>query len=84
MIYPDACALLSFIKLEKETGTLRAWRTALPEGTELVSSELTRLEITRTLLRADPFRPELTDLITYDMELARAAEDLGFPVRSPT
>ncbi len=36
------------------------------------------------LASADPFRPELTDLITYDMELARAGEDLGFPVRSPT
>ncbi len=57
MIYLDAGALLKSIKLEKETETLRTWRTALPEGTELVSSELTRLEITRTLLRADPFRP---------------------------
>lgn len=134
MIYLDACALLKFIKREKETEALRTWRAGLPEGTELVSSELSHLEITRALLRAgvdhqlvpyyagqamtgiyvvdltstvlaramayrrpelgsldalhlasaDPFRAELTDLITYDRELATAAEDLGFPVAAPS
>ncbi|MPZ87654.1 MAG: PIN domain-containing protein [Nitriliruptorales bacterium] len=133
MIYLDACALLKFIKPEKETEALRAWRQALPEGTELITSELAQLEITRTLLRAsvdhqlvpyltgqalkgiyvvdltstvlaramayrvpklgsldaihmasaDPFRTELTELITYDQELAQAANDLGFPVSAP-
>ncbi|WP_131767701.1 type II toxin-antitoxin system VapC family toxin [Candidatus Protofrankia californiensis] len=52
MIYFDACALLKFIKQEKETEALRAWRALLAEGTELVTSGLTQLEITRTLLRA--------------------------------
>ena len=52
MIYLDACALLKFIKSEQETEALRAWRQAFPEGTELVTSELAQLEITRTLLRA--------------------------------
>lgn len=52
MIYLDACALLKFIKREKESDTLRAWRTGLPDGTDLVTSELARLEISRTLLRA--------------------------------
>lgn len=52
MIYLDACALLKFIKPEPETDALRAWRQALPEGTELLTSELAQLEITRTLLRA--------------------------------
>ncbi len=52
MIYLDACALLKFIKPEQETEALRAWRQAFPEGTELVTSELAQLEITRTLLRA--------------------------------
>lgn len=52
MIYLDACTLLKFIKSEQETEALRAWRQAFPEGTELVTSELTHLEITRTLLRA--------------------------------
>lgn len=51
MIYLDACALLKFIKSEQETPALRIWRQALPEGTELLTSELARLEITRTLLR---------------------------------
>jgi uncharacterized protein len=35
------------------------------------------------LATADPFRPELTELVTYDRELARAAVDLGFPVSAP-
>lgn len=52
MIYFDACALLKFIKREKESEALRAWRAALPAETELVTSDLARLEITRSLLRA--------------------------------
>jgi uncharacterized protein len=133
VIYLDACALVKFIKPEKETEALRRWRGALPEGSELISSELALLEITRALLRggvdhtrvpyyvgqalqgvyvvdlsstvldrarsyqvaklgsldaihvatADPFRPELTDFVTYDSELAVAATDLGFPVTAP-
>ncbi|WP_416210776.1 type II toxin-antitoxin system VapC family toxin [Frankia sp. Cas8] len=51
MIYFDACALLKFIKQERETAALRTWRGLLAEGTELVTSGLTQLEITRTLLR---------------------------------
>ncbi|MGH9213402.1 MAG: type II toxin-antitoxin system VapC family toxin [Acidimicrobiales bacterium] len=50
MIYLDACALVKFIKPERETEALRAWRAALPEGTELISSELALLELTRALL----------------------------------
>ncbi|MGH3908452.1 MAG: type II toxin-antitoxin system VapC family toxin [Pseudonocardiaceae bacterium] len=133
MIYLDACALLKFIKSEPQTEALRAWRHALLEGTELVTSELAQLEITRTLLRAgidhqrvpyftgqalrgiylvdltstvlaramayrvprlgsldaihlasaDPFRAELTEFVTYDHELTKAAVDLGFPVAAP-
>ena len=30
---------------------MRAWRQSLPDGTELLTSELSRIEITRTLLR---------------------------------
>jgi predicted nucleic acid-binding protein len=52
VIYLDACALLKFIKPEAESAALRRWREALPADTELVTSELARLEITRTLLRA--------------------------------
>lgn len=36
------------------------------------------------LASADPFRRELTDFVTYDGELARAAIDLGFPVTAPS
>lgn len=134
MIYLDSCALLKFIKSEEETPALRAWREALPDNIELITRELARLEITRTLLRAgvdhrtvphyvaqalrgvylvdvtstvlaravsyqvpklgsidaihlssaDPFRMELTELVTYDRELALAAEDFGFAVSAPS
>jgi len=52
VIYFDSSALLKFVKREKESEALRSWRGLLPEGTELVTSELAGLEITRTLLRA--------------------------------
>jgi predicted nucleic acid-binding protein len=133
VIYLDSCALVKFIRPERHTDALRAWRGALEPGTELVTSELARLELSRTLRRAgvdhtrvlhyvaealrgvylvdltstvlaraiayqlprlgsldaihlasaDPFRGELTDLVTYDGELAAAAATLGFPVTAP-
>lgn len=52
MIYLDACALIKFIRREEHSVALRAWREALPEGTELVSSALAELELSRTLIRA--------------------------------
>lgn len=52
MIYLDACALVKFIKPEMESEALRAWRQHLPPGSELITSELASLEITRALLRA--------------------------------
>jgi len=58
VIYFDASALLKFVKREKESDALRAWRLGLPEGTELITSQLSGLEISRTLIRAgvDPQR----------------------------
>jgi uncharacterized protein len=134
LIYLDACALIKFIKPERETRALRAWREALPAGTDLLTSELSRLEISRTLLRAqvdhqrvpylvtqalrgvyvvdltsvvlaraisyqvrrlgsldaihlasaEPFRSDLSDFVSYDQELAKAAGDLGFGVAAPS
>ena len=52
MIYFDSSALLKFVKPEKESPTLRSWRQAQPAQTELVTSQLAQLEISRTLLRA--------------------------------
>lgn len=52
MIYLDACALVKFVKSERETAALRAWRQALQPPTELITSTLSQLEVTRTLLRA--------------------------------
>jgi predicted nucleic acid-binding protein len=36
------------------------------------------------LASADPFLTELTDFVTYDVELAGAATELGFPVTAPS
>jgi predicted nucleic acid-binding protein len=52
VIYLDSCALLKFVRKEDETDHLRAWRGALPAGTELVTSEISELELSRTLYRA--------------------------------
>ncbi len=52
MIYFDSSALLKFVKPEKETRALRGWRLAQPTDSELVTSQLAVLEISRTLLRA--------------------------------
>ena len=134
MIYLDACALIKFIRSEQETDALRSWRLELPSETELLTSELSQLEITRTLLRAgidhqrvpyfvgqalrgvyvidltgtviaramayrvprlgsldaihlasaDPFRRELTEFVTYDQDLVKAAAGFGFPAGAPS
>ena len=52
MIYFDSSALLKFVKPEKESPALREWRLAQPAESELVTSQLAILEISRTLLRA--------------------------------
>jgi predicted nucleic acid-binding protein len=51
VIYLDSCALVKFIKPEKETEALRSWRADLPDDTELITSALALLEISRSLLR---------------------------------
>jgi uncharacterized protein len=52
LIYVDASALLKFVKRERESQALRNWRQQQPPDTELVTSQLSGLEISRTLLRA--------------------------------
>lgn len=52
VIYLDSCALLKFVRKEDETDQLRSWRQGLPAGTELITSEISELELSRTLLRA--------------------------------
>lgn len=133
MIYLDARALLKFIRSEPQSAALREWRLGLPTEVELITSELARLEVTRTLIRAgvdpervpylagqalrgvhvvdvtstvlaragayrtrrlgsldsihlasaDLFRADLRALVTYDEELADAADELGFPILAP-
>ena len=133
MIYFDSSALIKFVKPEKESLALREWRLAQPTESELVTSQLAILEVSRTLLRAgvdkqrvpyvvgqavrglflvdvtstvltrarsygirrlgsldaihlataDPFLAEVTAFVTYDDELAAAAEELGLPVATP-
>jgi predicted nucleic acid-binding protein len=52
LIYFDTSALVKFVKREAESEALRSWRGRLPSDTELATSELADLEISRTLLRA--------------------------------
>jgi len=52
VIYFDSSALLKFVKPEKESHALRDWRVAQPLDSELVTSQLAVLEISRTLMRA--------------------------------
>jgi predicted nucleic acid-binding protein len=52
VIYFDSSALVKFVKPEKESQALREWRLAQPSDSELVTSQLATLEISRTLLRA--------------------------------
>ena len=52
MIYFDTSALVTFVKREAESEALRSWRGRLPSDSELATSELADLEISRTLLRA--------------------------------
>jgi predicted nucleic acid-binding protein len=51
VIYFDSSAL-KFVKPEKESNALREWRVAQPTDSELVSSQLAVLQISRTLMRA--------------------------------
>jgi uncharacterized protein len=133
MIYFDSSALIKFVKPEKESLALREWRLAQPTESELVTSQLAVLEVSRTLLRAgvdkqrvpyvvgqavrglflvdvtstvltrarsygirrlgsldaihlataDPFLAEVSAFVTYDDELAAAADELGLPVVAP-
>jgi predicted nucleic acid-binding protein len=134
VIYFDSSALLKFVKPAKESPALREWRLALPTGSEMVTSQLAALEISRSLLRAgvdhqrvpyvmgqavrglflvdvtstvltrarsygvrrlgsldaihlataNLFLAEVTAFVTYDGELAAAAEELGLPVVAPS
>lgn len=50
--YLDTSALLKFVKSEKESETLTEWRQELGDEVELLTSELSELELTRSLQRA--------------------------------
>jgi predicted nucleic acid-binding protein len=129
MIYLDACAVMKLIRKEEHSDVLAA-HLASATG-DIISSELTRTEVCRTLVRlgqreqarvesdellADIARlpvstvidmagdlpnrnlrsldalhmataqllgPAVTEFITYDKRLAKAAEDAGLPLVMP-
>jgi predicted nucleic acid-binding protein len=58
LIYIDTCALFKLVQPEKESPALRAWRESLSGDTELITSIVSELELTRGLLRGsmDPTR----------------------------
>ena len=87
MIYVDTSALVKLMMKEAESDALRAWLAARPE-TDLVTSEISRVEISRTLQRNGVAHDRvpyfvgraLRDLYVLKIEdrvLRRAA---GFPI----
>jgi predicted nucleic acid-binding protein len=129
MIYLDACAVMKLIRKEEHSNALAA-HLASATG-DIISSELTRTEVCRTLVRlgqreqarvesdelladiahlpvstvidlagdlpnrnlrsldalhmatAQLLGPAVTEFITYDKRLAKAAEDAGLPLVMP-
>lgn len=129
MIYVDSCAVVKLILDEDHTRALKAHLTSKPA--EMVSSELTKVEVCRTLIRlsqreanrevadnllakiaklpmnavldlaadldgpnlrsldalhvatAQMLGPAVTEFITYDKRLAKAATDAGLPLTMP-
>jgi predicted nucleic acid-binding protein len=64
VIYFDSSALLKFVKREKETEALRAWRHDLPTEAELLTSDLAAVEVSRTLFRAGVDRQRVPFVVT--------------------
>lgn len=82
MIYVDTSALVKLVVPERETEALRAWmRARVVEP--FFSSQLTRVELLRTVTRAAPSRTQRARdvlsgvaLVRIDDEIVQTAEDL--------
>jgi predicted nucleic acid-binding protein len=129
IIYLDACAVVKLIRREEHSGALAEHLASA--GANMISSELTRVEVCRTLIRdgqrestraksdqllnkiaklpvgtiidlagdlphrnlrtldalhmatAQMLGPAVTEFITYDKRLAKAAEEAGLPLVMP-
>ena len=129
MIYVDSCVVVKLIRDEEHTMALKAHLAS--EAVEIVSSELTKVEVCRTLIRdgqreatrevtkmvlariaklpinavldiaadldgptlrsldalhvatARMLGPAVTQFITYDRRLAKAATEAGLPLTMP-
>ena len=129
MIYVDSCVVVKLIRDEEHTMALKAHLAS--EAVEIVSSELTKVEVCRTLIRdgqreatrevtkmvlariaklpinavldiaadldgptlrsldalhvatARMLGPAVTQFITYDKQLAKAATEAGLPLTMP-
>lgn len=85
MIYLDSSALVKLVFVEAETAALREWLNPRPDPR--ISSELTRIEVTRTTRRLDgsvlPRARALLDglsLIPIGATIVRDAGDVGTPL----
>lgn len=67
--YIDSCALIKLIKPEAETTALRAWLKRLDESDALATSELTELELTRTMTRHGASTREATERVNAVLNL---------------
>ena len=129
MIYIDSCVMIKLIRNEEHTRALKAHLAS--SGAEMVSSELTKVEVCRTLMRDGQreatrevtdtllariaklpidavldiaanldgrtlraldalhlatvlmLGPAVTEFITYDKRLAKAATENGLPLTMP-
>jgi len=129
IVYLDSCAVVKLIRREEYSGALA--KHLASAGADMISSELTRAEVCRTLIRdgqpestraasgplldkiaklpvgtvielagdlphrnlrtldalhlatAQLLGPAMTEFITYDKRLAKAAEEAGLPLVMP-
>ena len=83
MIYVDTSALVKLVVPEAETAALQVWIKS-QEGETFFASQLTRIELVRTVARAAPDRIDRARevlrglaLVRLDDEIVAAAENLS-------
>ncbi|WP_112135295.1 type II toxin-antitoxin system VapC family toxin [Glycomyces dulcitolivorans] len=74
IFYMDSCALIKLIKSESESAALRAWMKGLGAEDAMATSELTELELTRTLTRHGYSAEEASERVNSTLDLLGVVE----------
>ena len=86
MIYVDSCAVIKLIRREEHTAALKAHLAS--SGVEMVSSELTKVEVCRTLIRDGQreARREVTDSLLASIAKLpiETVVDIAADIEDPT